>query len=140
MGLPELMFGHKCTRTPNPPISYTAYGHGMEGNGWCKAHVSQSSSFSSSLSPIPRPESRVVVNGYTFSRDRDDTATFLIGRSNTNFLDNTVTGRDTYIYILYVLYADRRITDDISVGVELKVDVPSSDGKQQMNSTLITVI
>ena len=84
---------------------------------------------------LPRLESRVVVDGYTFSRDRDDMATFLIGRSNTNFLDNTVTGRDTYIYILYVLYADRRIRDNIPVVVELKVDVPSSDGKQQMNST-----
>ena len=84
---------------------------------------------------LPRPESRVVVNGYFISRRRDDLPMLLIGRSNTNFLDNTVTAGDRYIYDLGVLYSDSRIQNNVPVRVELEVDVPSSDGKQQMNST-----
>ena len=77
---------------------------------------------------LPRLESRIVVNGYNLTR-RNDTP---ISLNDTNFLDITVIAGDRYIYDLEVLYADSRIRDNISVSAELQVDIPSSDGKQQM--------
>ena len=80
---------------------------------------------------LPRPESRVVVNGYSLTRRNDETKTL----DDTNFLDNTVTAGENYIYDLVVLYADSRIRDNSDIGAELPVDVPNSNGKQQMDTT-----
>ena len=80
---------------------------------------------------LPRPESRVMMNGYSLTRRNDPPKTL----NDTNFLDNTVIAGVRYTYDLKVLYADNRIRDNIPVRVELEVDVPSSDGKQQMNGT-----
>ena len=76
---------------------------------------------------LPRPESRVMVNGYNLTRRNDPPMTL----DDTNVLDNTVIAGDRYIYDLDVLYADSRIRQNIPVGAELEVDIPSSDGKQQ---------
>ena len=74
---------------------------------------------------LPRPESRVVVNGYSLTR-RNEPPKIL---DDTNFLDNTVIAGVNYTYDLEVLYADSRIRDNIPVGAELEVNVLNSYGK-----------
>ena len=79
---------------------------------------------------LPRPESRVVVNGYSLTR-RNEPPKIL---DDTNFLDNTVTAGVRYTYTLEILYADSRIKDNRNIGADLDVDVPNSNGKQQKNT------
>ena len=78
---------------------------------------------------LPRRESRVLVIGYNLTRRNDPTKTL----DDTDYLDKTVTAGVGYTYDLNVLYSDSRI--NILDGTELNVNVPSSDGKQQMHRT-----
>ena len=80
---------------------------------------------------LPRRESIVMVIGYNLTRRNDPTKTL----NFTDYLDNNVNAGDSYFYDLDVLYSDSRIRDNIPVGVELEVEVPSSIGKQQMHRT-----